>query len=115
MIETICFNPLLILYAIKFYTPITITVVKFPPFRVHQQVKYPGFLPQVGGGAGGGGERGRSGGERGGAGGERGERGAEWRSKLILLFDHNRHLSLKELKKRKYFNGAERFLPFYVV
>ena len=71
MIETICFNPLLILYAIKFYTPITITVVKFPPFRVHQQVKYPGFLPQVGGGAGGGsgGGAGGSGGERGGAGG----------------------------------------------
>ena len=74
MIETICFNPLLIPDAIKFYTPIAVIVVKFPPFRVHQQVKYPGFLPQVGGGAGGG-ERGRSGGERGGAGGERGGAG----------------------------------------
>ena len=90
MIETICFNPLLIPYAIKFYTPIAITVVKFPPFRVHQQVKYPGFLSQVvcvcgegGGGAG------------------------WWGRKLILLFHHNRHLRLKELKKRKYFNGAE--------
>ena len=50
MIETICFNPLPIPYAITFYTPVAITVVKFPPFRVHQQVKYPGFLPQVGGG-----------------------------------------------------------------
>ena len=47
MIETICFNPLLILYAIKFNTPIAVTVVKFPPFRVHQEVKYPGPLPQV--------------------------------------------------------------------
>ena len=78
MIETICFNPLLILYAIKFYTPITITVVKFPPFRVHQQVKYPGFLPQVGGGAGGGGageERGGAGGSGGGAGGSGGSGG----------------------------------------
>ena len=45
MIETICFNPLRIPDAIKLYTPIAVTVVKF----VHQQVKYPGFLPQVGG------------------------------------------------------------------
>ena len=88
MIETICFNPLPIPYAITFYTPVAITVVKFSPFRVHQQVKYPGFLPQVvcvcvwGGGGG---------------------------SKLVLLFHHNRHLSLKKLKKRKYFNGAEGF------
>ena len=50
MIETICFNPLRIPDAIKFYTPTAVTVVKFPPFRAHQQVKYPGFLPQVGGG-----------------------------------------------------------------
>ena len=81
MIATICFNPLRIPDAIKFYTPIAVTVVKFPASRVHQQVKYPGFLPQVGGGG----------------------------SKLILLFDHNRHLNLKELKKRKYFNGAKGF------
>ena len=80
MIETICFNPLRISDAIKF-TTIAVTVVKFPPFRVHQQVKYPGFLPQVKG----------------------------WGSKLILLFDHNRHLNLKELKKRKYFNDSEGF------
>ena len=78
MIETICFNPLRIPDAIKF-TPIAVTVVKFPPFRVHQQVKYPGFLPQVGGG----------------------------RSKLILLFTT---IDIyKELKKRKYFNGAKGF------
>ena len=37
MIETICFNPLLIIHAIKFYTPIAVTVVKLSPFRVHQQ------------------------------------------------------------------------------
>ena len=86
MIATICFNPLRIPDAIKFYTPIAVTVVKFPASRVHQQVKYPGFLPQVGGGGGEG-----------------------WGSKLILLFDHNRHLNLKELKKRKYFNGAKGF------
>ena len=86
MIETICFNPLRIPDAIKFYTPIAVTVVKFPPFRVRQQVKYLGFLPQVKEGGGGGGG-----------------------SKLILLFDHNRHLNLKELKKRKYFNGAKGF------
>ena len=53
MIETICFNLLRIPDAIKFYTPIAVTVVQFPPFRVHQQVKYPGFLPQVGGGGAG--------------------------------------------------------------
>ena len=83
MIETICFNPLRIPDVIKFNTPIAVTVVKFPPFRVHQQVKYLGFLPHVGVGG--------------------------WGSKLILLFDHNRHLNLKELKKRKYFNGAKGF------
>ena len=45
MIETICFSPLRIPDAIKFNTPIAVSVVKFPPFRVHQQVKYPaGFL-----------------------------------------------------------------------
>ena len=55
MIETICFNPLRIPDAIKFSTPIAVTVVKFPPFRVHQQVNYPGFLPQVWEGGGGGG------------------------------------------------------------
>ena len=85
MIATICFNPLRIPDAIKFYTPIAVTVVKFPASRVHQQVKYPGFLPQVGGG------------------------GGVWGSKLILLIDHNRHLNLKERKKRKYFNGAKGF------
>ena len=47
MIETICVNPLRIPDAIKFYTPTAVIVVKFAPFRVHQQVKYPGFLPQV--------------------------------------------------------------------
>ena len=88
MIETICFNRLRIPDAIKFYTPIAVTVDKFPPFRVHQQVKCPGFLPQVWGGGGG---------------------GRMWGSKLILLFDHNRHLNLKELKKKKYFNGAKGF------
>ena len=38
-------------------TPIAVTAVKFPPFRVHQQVKYLELLPQVkrGGGGGGGG------------------------------------------------------------
>ena len=87
MIETICFNPLRIPDAIKFNTPIAVTVVKFPPFRVHQQVNYPGFLPQALGGGGGG----------------------VWGSKLILLLDHNRHLNLKELKKRKYFNGTKGF------
>ena len=55
MIETICFNPLRIPDAIKFSTPIAVTVVKFPPF--HQQVNYPGFLPQVWEGGGGGGEQ----------------------------------------------------------
>ena len=34
MIETICFNPLLVLHAIKFSIPTAVTVVKFPPFRV---------------------------------------------------------------------------------
>ena len=67
----------------KFYTPIAVTVIKFPPFRVHQQVKYPGFLRL----------RGRGG----------------WGSNSILLFDHNRHLNLKELKKIKFSDGAEAF------
>ena len=38
-----------------------------------------------------------------------GSPGWRWGSKLILLFDHNRHLSLKELKKMKFTNGAEGF------
>ena len=46
-IETVCFNPLLVPYAIKISTPIAITAVKFPPFRVYQQVKYPRFLPKL--------------------------------------------------------------------
>ena len=35
MIETICFNPLRISDAFRFDTSIAVTVVKFPPFRVH--------------------------------------------------------------------------------
>ena len=88
MIETICFNPLLIPYAIKLYT-LTEHCCQIPAFPRTSASQIPWVSSP-------------------------GWWGEGWGSKLILLLDHNRHLNLKELKKRKYLNGAKGFYPFYV-